>query len=167
MKKYPLSLESVCWVLRSRRSYGQTNMARSTWLLTLIKNIYTLYSRKRFLLPVTYFSTNLVYPFTLRVTRLKISAKHCNTLLKVWIWIIWISYKFKKHFQYSQKGLWCLPNRGTFSLKILVDLTRIIRQFFKQWKHKNISCYFFLNKGSCKIIENTIRYIKHLSTCWF
>jgi len=27
-----------------------------------------LYSRKRFLLPVTYFSTNVVYPFTLRVT---------------------------------------------------------------------------------------------------
>jgi len=34
----------------------------------LIKNIYTLWGRKRFLLPVTYFPTNLVYPFTLRVT---------------------------------------------------------------------------------------------------
>jgi len=53
-------------------------MARSTRL----KNIYTLWGRKRFLLPVTYFPTNLVffllpvtyfptnlvYPFTLRVT---------------------------------------------------------------------------------------------------
>jgi len=43
-------------------------MARSTRLVILIKNIYTLWGRKRFLLPVTYFSTNLVYPFTLRVT---------------------------------------------------------------------------------------------------
>jgi len=34
----------------------------------LIKNIYTLWGRKRFLLPVTYFLTNLVYLFTLRVT---------------------------------------------------------------------------------------------------
>jgi len=38
----------------------------------LIKNIYTLWGRKRFLLPVTYFPTNLVYPFTLRVTGIKI-----------------------------------------------------------------------------------------------
>jgi len=36
-------------------------MAGSTRLLILIKNIYTLYSRKYFLLPVTYLSTNLVY----------------------------------------------------------------------------------------------------------
>jgi len=40
-------------------------MARSTRLVILIKNIYTLRSRKRFLLPVTYSPTNLVYPFTL------------------------------------------------------------------------------------------------------
>jgi len=38
----------------------------------LIKNIYTLWGRKRFLMPVTYFLTNLVYPFTLRVTGIKI-----------------------------------------------------------------------------------------------
>jgi len=43
-------------------------MARSTRLVILIKNIYTL----RFLLPVAYFPTNLVYPFTLRVTGIKI-----------------------------------------------------------------------------------------------
>jgi len=43
-------------------------MARSTRLVILIKNIYTLWGRKRFLLPVTYFPKNLVYPFTLRVT---------------------------------------------------------------------------------------------------
>jgi len=30
--------------------------------------IYTLWGQKRFLLPLTYLSTNLVYPFTLRVT---------------------------------------------------------------------------------------------------
>jgi len=50
------------------RPDGQTDMARSTRLVILIKNIYTLWGRKRFLLPVTYFPTNLVYPFTLRVT---------------------------------------------------------------------------------------------------
>jgi len=33
----------------------------------LIKNIYILYGRKHFLLPAIYFSTNLVYPFTLRL----------------------------------------------------------------------------------------------------
>jgi len=59
-------------------------MARSTRLVILIKNIYIyniLWGRKRFLPPVTYFPTNLVYPFTLRVTsniRLseKFEAKH-------------------------------------------------------------------------------------------
>jgi len=35
--------------------------------------------RKRFLLPVTYFSTNLVYPFTLRLTGINI----CETLPSV------------------------------------------------------------------------------------
>jgi len=38
-------------------------------------NIYTLWGRKRFLRPVTYFSTNLVYPFTLRVTRITVIQK--------------------------------------------------------------------------------------------
>jgi len=46
-------------------------MARSNRLVILIKNIYTLWGRKRFHLPVTYFPTNLVYPFTLRVTGIK------------------------------------------------------------------------------------------------
>jgi len=45
-------------------------MARSTRLV--IKNIYTLWDRKRFLLPVTYFPTKLVYPFTLRLTEINI-----------------------------------------------------------------------------------------------
>jgi len=43
-------------------------MDRSTRLVILIKNKYTLWDRKCFLLPVTYFSSNLKYPFTLRVT---------------------------------------------------------------------------------------------------
>jgi len=43
----------------------QTDMARSTRLVILIKNIYTLWGQKRF--SVSYFPTNLVYPFTLRV----------------------------------------------------------------------------------------------------
>jgi len=46
-------------------------MARSTRLVILIKNVYTLWGRKRFLLPVTYFPANLVHPFTLRVTGIK------------------------------------------------------------------------------------------------
>jgi len=46
-------------------------MARSTRLVILIKNIYSLWGRKRFLLPVLYFPTSLVYPFTLRVTGIK------------------------------------------------------------------------------------------------
>jgi len=40
------------------RTDGQTDMVL---ILILIKNIYTLWGRKRFLLPVTYFPTNLVY----------------------------------------------------------------------------------------------------------
>jgi len=55
-----------------RRTDRQTDMARSTRLVILIMNIYTLWGRKRFLLPVTYFPTNLVYPFTLRVTGINI-----------------------------------------------------------------------------------------------
>jgi len=50
------------------RTDGQMDMARSTRLVILIKNIYTSWDRKRILLPVTYFPTNLVYPFTLGVT---------------------------------------------------------------------------------------------------
>jgi len=46
-------------------------MARTTRLVILIKNIYTLWGRKCFLLPAKYFPTNLVYPFTLRVTGIK------------------------------------------------------------------------------------------------
>jgi len=42
------------------------DMSRSTRVFILIKNIYTVYSGKRFFPPVTYFSTNLVYPFTLQ-----------------------------------------------------------------------------------------------------
>jgi len=53
------------------RTVGQMDMARSTLLLILIKTIYTLYSRKRFFVPVTYFSTNLFYAFTLRVTGIR------------------------------------------------------------------------------------------------
>jgi len=59
-------------------------MARSTRLVILIKNIYTLWGRKCFLLPVTYFPTNLVYPFTLRVTGITTLHKKNNTMA-VWI----------------------------------------------------------------------------------
>jgi len=58
------NLNSLLWFPRSRRSSGRTD--RRTWLDRLssdpdILNTYTLWGRKRFLLPVTYFSTNLVY----------------------------------------------------------------------------------------------------------
>jgi len=43
-------------------------MASSTRILLVIKIIYTLKGGKRFLLPLTYFLKNLVYPFTLQVT---------------------------------------------------------------------------------------------------
>jgi len=46
-------------------------MVRSTGLVFLIKNIYTLRGRKRFVLPVKYLPTNPVHPFTLRVTGIK------------------------------------------------------------------------------------------------
>jgi len=49
-------------------------LARSTRVVILIKNKYTLWGRKRFVLPVTYCPTNLVYPFTLRVTGIIKSA---------------------------------------------------------------------------------------------
>jgi len=37
---------------------------------------YTLWGWKRFLLPVTYFPTNLVYPFTLGVTGINTQAHY-------------------------------------------------------------------------------------------
>jgi len=58
-------------------------MARSTRL----KNIYTLWGRKRFLLPVTYFPTNLVYPFTLRV--IGINMKTAGGLDKITYEMLW------------------------------------------------------------------------------
>jgi len=55
---------------RSQRSHGQmdikTDMARSTRLVILIKNIYTLCGRKRFLLPTTYFSPNTIYHLSIK-----------------------------------------------------------------------------------------------------
>jgi len=56
---------------------AHTDMAISTRLVMLIKNVYTLWGRKRFLLPVTYLPTNLVYPFTLRVTGIIKTKKKC------------------------------------------------------------------------------------------
>jgi len=59
-------------------------MSRSTRLLILIKNMYTLYSRKRFLLPLTYFSTNVAHPFTLRVTGIKIyRCRYASNCIRV------------------------------------------------------------------------------------
>jgi len=57
------------------RTDGQTYMARSTRLVILVKNTCTLWGRKRFLLPVTYISTNLVKLFALRVTGVTIEGQ--------------------------------------------------------------------------------------------
>jgi len=72
------------------RTDRQTDIARSTRLVILIKNIYTLWGRKRFLLPVTYFPTKIVYPFTLRVTGMK-----TTTILFV--------YPCRGYYDFSQK----------------------------------------------------------------
>jgi len=69
---------------RAHPTDRQTDMARSTRLVILIKNIYTLWVRNIFLLPVTYFPTNLVYPFTLRVTGIKGLAGICWYALGSW-----------------------------------------------------------------------------------
>jgi len=59
--------KSACHTFRDlsvhtdRQTDGHTDMTRSTWLVILIKFIYILWVRKRFLLPVIYFPTNLVY----------------------------------------------------------------------------------------------------------
>jgi len=56
-----LALRKKLRNLHAKSQYGQTDMARSTRLVMLIKNKYTLWGRKGFFLPVTYFPTNLVY----------------------------------------------------------------------------------------------------------
>jgi len=80
--------EISAFIRTDRRTDGQTDMARSTRLVILIKNIYTLWGRKRFLLPVTYFPTNLVYPFTLRVTGIKTNNRDINHF-KITVQTIW------------------------------------------------------------------------------
>jgi len=43
-------------------------MARLTRLVILIKNLYTVWGRNRFHLLITYFLTNIEYPFNVRGT---------------------------------------------------------------------------------------------------
>jgi len=62
------------------RTDGQTDMARSTRLVILTKNIYTLWGRRRFLLPS--FPRNRVYRFTLRVTGKITICYHLITVCK-------------------------------------------------------------------------------------
>jgi len=61
-------------------------MARSTRLVILIKNIYTLWGRKRFIVPVTYFATNLVYPFTSRVAGINSSKTRNKNIRASRVW---------------------------------------------------------------------------------
>jgi len=66
------------------RTDRQTYMARSTQL----------WNRKRLYLPVTYFPTNLLYPFTLRVTGININS--CDS------YMIQLSDFFKKFYAIPQ-----------------------------------------------------------------
>jgi len=66
-----------------RQRDGQTVMARSTQLVIPIKNIYTLWGQKRFLLPFTYFPTNLEHTFTLRVTCITIRNRYLRLIFSV------------------------------------------------------------------------------------
>lgn len=76
----------LLYFLRSRRSYGQTDMAID---------------------PVTYFSTNLVYPFTLRVTGIIIKIHFPKMLFIVLYWVCQISIgiivSHQKHFSHAHK----------------------------------------------------------------
>jgi len=67
---YTPNLNSLALIVSEISAFIRTDRQtdRRTRLVILIKNMYTLWDRKRFLLPVTSFPTNLVYPFTLRVT---------------------------------------------------------------------------------------------------
>jgi len=63
-----LNLNLSSFYIPEISTFIRTDMTSSARLSILIKVIYTLCGRKRFLLPATYFSTNLLYPFSLRVT---------------------------------------------------------------------------------------------------
>jgi len=74
--------EISVFILTDGRTDGQTDMGRSTRLVILIKNIYTLWGRKRFLLPVTYFPTNLVsWSLLVSATNFVYKSAHQNGLL--------------------------------------------------------------------------------------
>jgi len=82
---------SLALIVSNISAFIRTDMARSTRLVILIKIIYTLWGRKRILLPVTYLPTNLVYPFTLRITGIKIKIQRiyfCNIY-----WYIFVCLK--------------------------------------------------------------------------
>jgi len=80
------NLNSLAPIVSEISAIIRTDMARSTRLVILIKNIYTLWCRKCFLLPVTYFLTIRVYPFTLRVTGIiKIHCIPLNVIIAQWL----------------------------------------------------------------------------------
>jgi len=99
-------------------------MARSTRLVILIKNIYTLWGRKRFLLPVTYFPTNLVYPFTLRVTG----------IISWWFCLFYLSFSFSYIYVYHMfQNLILIPKCGIFCCA--TDISILIKIYaFRNWK---------------------------------
>jgi len=137
---------------RSQRSYNQTDMARSTRLVSwsriyilygvgyLIKNIYNLWGRNRFLLSVTYFSTNLVYRFTLFF--------HKDTLYLIVltphipIWQYWLCFLFPHYEQLIVNRCCCVPEKGR-KLPPHPHVTLLITCFFPHYKQLifNRCCY--------------------------
>lgn len=56
------NLKGLALIIAENLTFKQTNMAQSTRLATLTKNIYALCGLLRRLLPVAYTCTKLVYP---------------------------------------------------------------------------------------------------------
>jgi len=97
-------------------------MPRSTRLVILIKNIYILCGRKHFLLSVTDFATNLVYPFTsngyknVKYKKIKIFILHFSEMVT-----------FKKSYKIKardfRKKIFILFNKLSFLYNVKLKTT--------------------------------------------
>jgi len=114
-------------------------MARSTRLVILIKNIYTLWSRKRFLLPVTYLPTNLVYPFTLRVTGIKIQIKDI-VIRSGWFRLIYY-FRLISPDSFKTKRLVCVETEGQTDMARSTRLVMLIKNIYTLCGRKRLLHY--------------------------
>jgi len=120
----------------------QTDMARSTQLVILIKNIYTLWGRKPFLLPVTYFPTSLVYPFTLRVTGINTEAIICFIYFPDPTFILPAKYirllgKFQPD-SFKSERLVCVETDGQTDMARSTRLVMLIKNMYTLWGRKRL-----------------------------